>query len=128
MCSCKITQQQNSRNKTSHFLGESQITQPVEKKELVLRQPTLNKLKVIKPQIIKAEMNKDESTFAEKMDELHQEIFADKNKDDSKQDAEIIEDKKPYNKFDMIMLWLAVLAGCTLVWCSVWFIGRTLLK
>jgi len=127
MCACKVTLPKESRNKSAHFLGDSQIIKPTEQKELIVRQPSLNKLKVIKPQIITAKMKKDESTFSEKMDNLHEEIFA-KNADDSKQDAEIIEKEKSYSKFDMIMFWLAITAGCTLVWCSIWFIGRTLIK
>lgn len=73
-------------------------------------------------------MKEDKISFAEKMDELHRDIFDEANKDDLNQDAEIIEEEKPYSRLDMIMLWLAVLAGCTLVWCSIWFVGRTLLK
>ena len=55
-------------------------------------------------------------------------LMSDNEKVVENEPVEIIEEEKPYSRLDMIMLWLAVLAGCTLVWCSIWFVGRTLLK
>ena len=128
LTSCRTFQESRNKTRITHFPKSPEINKPIEKKELRVRTPNLNKLKIIKPQIIKSKMKEDKISFAEKMDELHRDIFDEANKDDLNQDAKIIEEEKPYSRLDMIMLWLAVLAGCTLVWCSIWFVGRTLLK
>ena len=87
--------------------------------ELIIRTPTLGKLKVIKPQIIKARTaNKDEVNTSE----------IKTSEDNLKQIAEIIEEEKPYDRLSLIMIWVAVLSSCSLVWCSIWFAWRWINK
>lgn len=127
LTSCRTFQEIRNKTRKPHFSEDAQITKPVEKKELTVRSPNLNKLKTIKPQIIKGKVKKHESTFEEKMDALHQEIFSGKE-EDLTEDAQIIEEKKSYDRFTLVMGWLAVLSSCSLVWCSIWFGWRYLTK
>ncbi len=93
----------------AHFQESPEIKKS---EELIIRTPTLGKLKVIKPQIIKAH-TKEESTSK-----------AEQEENNLKQIAEIIEEEKPYDGFNLVMAWLAVLSSCGLVWCSIWFAWR----
>ena len=100
----------------AHFSKKPEITNT---KELTIRKPTLDKLRVIQPKIVKAKaQNKEEANTSE----------VKQNKDNLNKAAELIEEEKPYDRMSMIMLWLAILSSCTLIWCSVWFVGRSLLK
>jgi hypothetical protein len=83
--------------------------------ELIIRTPTLGKLKVIKPQIIKAH-TKEENTSETKQ------------KENLKQIAQLIEEEKPYDRLNLIMIWIALLSSCSLVWCSIWFFWRYITK
>ena len=95
--------------KIAHFSESPEIKNSG---ELIIRTPTLGKLKVIKPQIIKAH-TKEASTSKSEQQE-----------NNLKQIAEIIEEEKPYDRLSLIMIWVAVLSSCSLVWCSIWFAWR----
>ena len=84
--------------------------------ELIVRTPTLGKLKVMKPQIVKAK-TKEVNTSEEKQKE-----------NNSEQIAQLIEEEKPYDRLNLIMIWLALLSSCSLVWCSIWFLWRYITK
>jgi hypothetical protein len=92
----------------AHFQESPEIKKS---EELIIRTPTLDKLKVIKPQIIKAHKKEEVTSETEQ-------------KDNSKQIAEIIEEEKPYDGFNLAMVWVALLSSCGLVWCSIWFAWR----
>jgi hypothetical protein len=51
-----------------------------------------------------------------------------RRKENTKQIAEIIEEEKPYDRLNLIMIWLALLSSCSLVWCSIWFGWRWINK
>lgn len=102
--------------KIAHFSESPEIKNSG---ELKIRIPTLGKLKVIKPQIIQAyKANKEEANTSE----------IKRRKENTKQIAEIIEEEKPYDRLNLIMIWLALLSSCSLVWCSIWFGWRWINK
>ena len=114
-----LTQDKNKEwrdPRIAHFSKKPEITNT---KERTIRTPTLNKLRVIQPKIVKAKAtNKEEANTSE----------VKRNKDNLNKAAELIKEDKPYDKMSMIMFWLALLSSSVLIWCSVWFIGRSLLK
>ena len=74
---------------------------------------------MIQPKIVEAKaQNKEEVNTSE----------IKRNKNNLNKAAELIKEDKPYDKMSMIMFWLAVLSSSVLIWCSAWFIGRSLLK
>ena len=116
-CTTTNNRQGNHRGgQVAHFSQKSEITNT---RELEIRKPTLQKLKVIQPKIVKAKaQNKEEANTSE----------VKQDKDNLNKVAELIEEEKPYDRMNMIMLWLALLSSSVLIWCSVWFVGRSLLK
>tara|TARA_R110002020_G_scaffold308410_1_gene524088 strand:+ start:171 stop:539 length:369 start_codon:yes stop_codon:yes gene_type:complete len=116
-CTTTNNRQGNYRGgQVAHFSQKSEITNT---RELEIRKPTLQKLKVIQPKIVKAKTtNKEEANTSE----------VKRNKDNLNKVAELIEEEKPYDRMNMIMFWLALLSSSVLIWCSVWFVGRSLLK
>lgn len=118
-CTTTNNRQGNHRGgQVAHFSQKPEINKDGEIKQTIIRKPNLQKLKIFTPNIVKAQ-----GSNKEKQDASH--IKEDIN---FKKVADIVEEEKSYNGFDRIMVWLAVLSSCTLIWCAVWFVGRNLLK
>ena len=125
-----LTQDKNKEwrdPRIAHFPKKPEITNA---RELVIRKPNLQKLKIFTPNIVKAKDSNKEK--ANRMKQIAKNITDGvphiKEDINFKKVADLVEDEKPYDKMSMIMLWLAVLSSCTLAWCIVWFVGRNLLK
>jgi len=114
-----LTQDRNkewSDPRIAHFPKKAEIK---DDKPIQIRKPNLNKLRVIQPKIVEAKaQNKEEANTSE----------VKRNKDNLNKAAELIEEEKPFDRMNMIMFWLALLSSSVLIWCSVWFVGRSLLK
>ena len=129
-CTTTNKRQGNYRGgQIAHFSDKPEINKDGEIKQTVVRKPNLQKLKIFTPNIVKAQDSNKEK--AKRMKQIAKNITdAPHIKEDInfKKDAELIEEEKPYDGFNLVMVWLAVLSSCTLIWCTVWFVGRSLLK
>ena len=130
-CTTTNNRQGNYRGgQVAHFSQKPEINKDGEIKQTVVRKPNLQKLKIFTPNIVKAQDSNKEK--AKRMKQIAKNITDSvphiKEDINFKKDAELIEEEKSYNRFDTIMVWIAVLSSCALIWCSVWFVGRSLLK
>lgn len=117
-CTTTSNRQGNWRGgQNAHFSQKTEINKDGAIKQVVVRKPNLQKLKIFTPNIVKAQgSNKEKTTTFIKEDINFKKV------------ADIVEKEKPYDRASMIMFWLAILSSSILVWCSVWFVGRSLLK
>jgi len=118
-CTTTNNRQGNYRGgQVAHFSQKPEINKDGEIKQTIVRKPNLQKLKIFTPNIVKAkDSNKEKQPRAFIKEDIN-----------FKKVADIVEEEKSYNRFDTIMVWIAVLSSCALIWCSVWFVGRSLLK
>ena len=118
-CTTTNNRQGNHRGgQVAHFSQKPEINKAGEIKQTIVRTPNLQKLKIFTPNIVKAQ---DSNKEKEPTSFIKEDI-------NFKKVADIVEEEKSYNRFDTIMVWIAVLSSCALIWCSVWFVGRSLLK
>ena len=130
-CTTTNNRQGNHRGgQVAHFSQKPEINKDGEIKQTVVRKPNLQKLKIFTPNIVKAQDSNKEK--AKRMKQIAKNITDNvpyiKEDVNFKKVADIVEEKKPYDRFSMIMLWLALLSSSVLIWCAVWFVGRSLLK
>ena len=130
-CTTTNNRQGNYRGgQVAHFSQKPEINKDGEIKQTIVRKPNLQKLKIFTPNIVKAQdSNKEKANrmkqIAKNITDSEPHIKEDIN---FKKAAELIEEEKPYDRISMIMLWLALASSSILIWCIVWFVGRSLLK